>query len=76
MLNDEIIEYMINQHETRINECINKIEKMESKQAETNIRLDNLCSSIEDLTNAIKWIIGLSLTTALGFFIWFIQTYI
>ena len=76
VLNDEVIEYMINQHEVRLNQCINKIEKMESNQAETNVRIDNLCKSIESLTGAIKWIIGLSLTTFLGFFIWFIQNYI
>ena len=76
VLNDEVIEYMINQHEVRLNQCIAKIEKIESNQAETNIRIDNLCKSIESLTGAIKWIIGLSLTTFLGFFIWFIQNYI
>lgn len=76
MLNDEVIEYMINQHEVRLNQCLNKIEKIESNQAETNVRIDNLCKSIENLTGAIKWIIGLSLTTFLGFFIWFIQNYI
>ena len=76
VLNDEVIEYMINQHEVRLNQCIAKIEKIESNQAETNVRIDNLCKSIESLTGAIKWIIGLSLTTAVGFFIWFIQNYI
>ena len=76
VLNDEVIEYMINQHEVRLNQCIAKIEKIESNQAETNVRIDNLCKSIENLTGAIKWIIGLSLTTFLGFFIWFIQNYI
>ena len=76
VLNDEVIEYMINQHEVRLNQCIAKIEKIESNQAETNVRIDNLCKSIESLTGAIKWIIGLSLTTFLGFFIWFIQNYI
>lgn len=39
VLNDEVIEYMINQHEIRLNQCINKIEKMESNQAETNVRI-------------------------------------
>lgn len=76
VLNDEVIEYMINQHEVRLNQCIAKIEKIESNQAEINVRIDNLCKSIENLTGAIKWIIGLSLTTFLGFFIWFIQNYI
>ena len=76
VLNDEVIEYMINRHEVRLNQCIAKIEKIESNQAETNVRIDNLCKSIESLTGAIKWIIGLSLTTFLGFFIWFIQNYI
>ena len=69
VLNDEVIEYMINQHEVRLNQCIAKIEKIESNQAEINVRIDNLCKSIESLTGAIKWIIGLSLTTFLGFFI-------
>ena len=76
VLNDEVIEYMINQHEVRLNQCIAKIEKIESNQAEINVRIDNLCKSIESLTGAIEWIIGLSLTTFLGFFIWFIQNYI
>ena len=76
VLNDEVIEYMINQHEVRLNQCIAKIEKIESNQAEINVRIDNLCKSIESLTGAIKWIIGLSLTTFLGVFIWFIQNYI
>ena len=46
MLNDEVIEYMINQHEVRLNQCIAKIEKIESNQAETNVRIDNLFKSI------------------------------
>lgn len=73
-MNEELIQHQISVHETRINAHGDRIDKLECKQAEMTVKIDNLCNSLDDLTSAIKWLIGLVITALLGFFIWAIQS--
>lgn len=73
-MNDELVEYLLKQFEEKLEQHSRRIDYIENKQAETNIRIDNLCSNIEGLTSSIKWLIAISISTLLGFFIWVIQS--
>ena len=73
-MNEELLKYQIEKHETRINNHSERIDKLENRQAETNVKIDNLCVNIASLTSAIKWLVGLGASTLLGFFIWAIQS--
>ena len=72
-MSQELMEHQIGVHEERINSHSKRIDKLENKQAETNVRLDNLCSSLDGLASAIKWFIGLIIGALGAFFIWVIQ---
>lgn len=72
-MNEELIQHQISTHEIRINNHSERIDRLENKQAETNIRIDNLCNSLDNLTSMIKWFIGVIITSLGAFFIWVIQ---
>ncbi|KEH99978.1 hemolysin XhlA family protein [Clostridium botulinum] len=61
-------------HDTRLNSHSNRLEFLEKSNAVHNTEINNLCKQIGDLITTIKWFIGLTITTLLGFFIWFIQS--
>lgn len=72
-MKEELVEHLLKQFEGRLNNHSQRIDRMEAKQAETNVKIDNLCKSIDGLTSVIKWLIGISASTLVGFFIWVIQ---
>lgn len=72
-MNEELVKHQIDTHEIRINNHGERIDRLENKQAETNVRLDNLCSSIDGLTGTMKWLIALIITSLGAFFIWVIE---
>lgn len=72
-MNEELLKHQISVHETRINNHSERIDKLETKQAEMTVKIDNLCNSLDGLTSAIKWLICLGITTLVGFFMWAIQ---
>ena len=72
-MNEELIQHQISVHETRINNHSERIDRIETKQAETNVKIDNLCNSLDGLTSVIKWFLGVIITGLGAFFIWSIQ---
>lgn len=72
-MNEELVKFQLEKHEIRLNAHSERLDKLDTKQAETNIKLDNLCKSIDSLTSTIKWLMGLMITSLGGFFIWAIQ---
>lgn len=72
-MNEELIIHQVKTHEIRINNHGDRIDKLENRQAETNVNIDNLCNNIAGLTSAIKWLVGLGATSLVGFFMWVIQ---
>ncbi len=51
-----------------------RIVALEKSDAQFMIRFDNLLEKIEGLTSWIKALVGLMLTTGLGFIIWYVQS--
>lgn len=72
-MDEKFIDYLLEQSEEKLNKHDIRINLIENKQSETNIRLEYLCNNIESLTNSIKWLISIVITTLLSFFIWVIQ---
>lgn len=72
-MNEELMNHQITVHENRINNHSERIDKLENKQAEMSVKIDNLCESLNGLTSAIKWLIGLGTTSLIGFFMYAIQ---
>lgn len=62
-------------HTQRLNNHGDRLDKLENNSVRTETIVTNLCKQLERLTTAIWWFIGLSLTTGVGFIIWYIQTH-
>jgi len=61
-------------HEKRLNNHGNRIDKLEQYQSRTEVKIENLIDQIKSLVTTIKWAMGLTITTLLGFFVWYIQS--
>lgn len=62
---DEVAD-RLNEHEIRIRE-------LEIKEARTSERIEGLIDKLDNLTNWIKALIMLGLTSLIGFLVWYIQ---
>jgi len=60
-------------HEKRINNHSERIDQLEQFKSSTQIEIKNLIEQIKSLVSTIKWFMGLTFGTLLGFFIWYIQ---
>ena len=60
-------------HEKRLNNHGERIDKIEQFRSSTEIEIRNLIEQIKALVSTMKWFIGLTFTTLVGFFIWYIQ---
>lgn len=73
-MNEELLQHLLKQFEEKLNNHGARLDMIECKQAETNVRIDNLCKSLDDLTSTIKWLMALIIVTLVGFFIFVIQS--
>ncbi|WP_302967443.1 hemolysin XhlA family protein, partial [Intestinibacter bartlettii] len=48
-MNEELLEDKVKTHEQRINAHSDRLDKLENRQAEMTVKLDNLCSTIDKL---------------------------
>lgn len=71
--NHKRVDEKFNTHERRLNNHSERIDKLEQYQAKATVQVENLCKQIKTLVTAIWSAIGLTITTLLGFFIWYIQ---
>ena len=60
-------------HERRLNDHSKKIDSLEQFKSSSQIEIKNLIEQIKSLVSTIKWFMGLTFTTLVGFFIWYIQ---
>ncbi|ABR48702.1 conserved hypothetical protein, CF-8 family [Alkaliphilus metalliredigens QYMF] len=67
------IEQRLNTQDKRLNNHSERIDKLEQHQSRTETKIENLCEQIKSLVTTIKWAMGLTITTLLGFFVWYIQ---
>ncbi|MCC0697752.1 hemolysin XhlA family protein [Clostridioides sp. ES-S-0048-02] len=72
-MNEELVKEKINTLETRVKEHGKQIDRIEIEQAKFAIQIQNLCSDIKNLTGVLKWLVGVIITTLVGFFIFAIQ---
>ncbi|MGG7160249.1 hemolysin XhlA family protein [Clostridium baratii] len=75
-MNDELIKDKLETHDTRLNNHGDRIDKLEQGQAEFRVEMRNLCKSIQSLTNALKWALGLFGGSFVGFFFYAIQNHL
>ena len=72
-MNEELVKEKISTLETRVKEHGKQIDRIEIEQAKFAIQIQNLCSDIKNLTGVLKWLVGVIITTLVGFFIFAIQ---
>ncbi|EAA0010122.1 TPA: hemolysin XhlA family protein [Clostridioides difficile] len=72
-MNEELVKEKISTLETRVKEHSKQIDRIEIEQAKFAIQIQNLCSDIKNLTGVLKWLVGVIITTLVGFFIFAIQ---
>lgn len=75
-MNEELLEHKVKVNENRINNHADRLDKLEQGQAEMKIEIKNLVKSLDSLTAALKWLIGLLGGSIVGFFFYAIQTHI
>lgn len=61
-------------NEDKISRHDSRIHELERFRYGTEEQIKNLIKQIADLISIIKWFLGVSITTLIGFFIWYIQT--
>ena len=72
-MNEELVKEKISTLETRVKEHGKQIDRIEIEHAKFAIQIQNLCSDIKNLTGVLKWLVGVIITTLVGFFIFAIQ---
>jgi len=56
-----------------LNNHSERLDKIEQQQATFAVQIENLCSDLKDLTGVLKWLVGVLITTLIGFFIYMVQ---
>jgi len=72
-MNQELITEKLIEHDKRLDKHDNKLDALERNDAINEIKISELCKSLDSLTNIMKWFIGICVTTLLGFFIYTIE---
>lgn len=67
------IDETLGRHDTRLNNHSSRIDNLEKHQSRTEVKIENLIDQIKPLVTAIWWAVGLTITTLLGFFIWYVK---
>lgn len=72
-MNEELVMKDLKTHEKRLNDHSSRLDKLEQNQARIETQIENLCKSIESLTNTLKWGLGLCASSLIGFFFYIVQ---
>ncbi|MEF9991322.1 MAG: hemolysin XhlA family protein [Peptostreptococcaceae bacterium] len=75
-MNEEVKEHMIENHDKRLNNHGDRLDKLEQQQCEFKVQIQNLVKSIEGLTTSIKWALGLFAGSFVGFFFYAVQNHL
>ncbi len=73
-MNEDLVEYKVDACERELINHSNRIDKLEQQVAKFAIQIENLCSDLKDLTGVLKWLVGVMITSLVGFFMWAIQS--
>lgn len=72
-MNNEVVELKINEHSSELKEHNKRLDRLEENNAEFRVEIKNLCDNIKNLTNIMKWFMGLLIGSFVGFFFYAIQ---
>ena len=72
-MNEEFLEHRLKKLEERADKHSTRLDRLENSQAEFKVQIQNLCNDIQSLTSILKWLIGVFLTSFLGFFVYAVQ---
>ena len=72
-MNEELVRKELDTLERRIINHSERFDKLDLSNAELKVHIQNLCSNLENLTSAIKWLLGLGVGSLVGFFFYAIQ---
>lgn len=72
-MNLEVIAHEVKSHGTKIEEHDKRLDELEKGKAATDVKIDNLCERLEEVTRSLNWLIGLLATGLVGFFFFAIQ---
>ncbi|MDM8127095.1 hemolysin XhlA family protein [Paraclostridium benzoelyticum] len=75
-MNEELILHQIKIHEKRLNDHSPRLDKLEQNDSKRDTQIENLCKSIEGLTNTLKWVFGFIISGGVGFFFYAIQNHL
>lgn len=72
-MNEELLEDKVKTHEQSINAHSDRLDKLENRQAEMTVKLDNLCSTIDKLAINLNKLTYAIITALVSFFFYAIQ---
>lgn len=72
-MNEELFKHQLETHTKRIDDHSHRIDELEKTGAANNIKIDNLCDKLEAQTKSINWLIGILVSSLLGFFLYAAQ---
>ncbi|CEP50485.1 hemolysin XhlA family protein [Paraclostridium sordellii] len=75
-MNNEVAEHMLKDHDKRINNHDERLDRLEQNDVKRDIQIDNLCKSIEGLISTLKWGFGFICSGVIGFFFYAIQNHL
>lgn len=58
---------------TRLDNHGDRLDILEQRGASVDVRIENLCQQLQDLTHTLKWFIGLMVGSFVAFFFYVIQ---
>lgn len=61
-------------HDQRFDNHEQRLDFLEKAQVRAEINTQNVCAQVKSLTTVLWWLFGLTLTTGIGFIIWYIQS--
>ena len=64
-MNEELVKHQLQEHEERINSHSKKIDYLEQQTCTVNTKIETLCDQLKNLTQTIKWGIGIITTITL-----------
>lgn len=75
-MNEKLEQHILDNHEKRINNHADRLDKLEQNQVEFKVQIQNLVKSIEGLTSTLKWGLGFIMSGVIGFFFYAIQNHL
>lgn len=75
-MNEELVKHQLDVHDKRLNNHADRLDELERGRASTDVKMDNLCDKLQAQTKSINWLIGILVSSLLGFFLYAIQNHL